>query len=77
MYRTGFQSANVVLKDHKLPCLSQIHRGIKGVVKDVEGNPLPNATISVEGIRHDVKTGMLAMTNRIIMHAHLSETEDI
>lgn len=28
-------------------------------MRDVEGNPLPNATISVEGIRHDVKTGRL------------------
>lgn len=28
-------------------------------MRDVEGNPLPNATISVEGIRHDVRTGRL------------------
>lgn len=37
----------------------QVHRGIKGVVRDVEGTALPNATVTVEGIRHDVKTGKI------------------
>lgn len=34
----------------------------------MEGNPLANATISVEGIRHDVKTGMLGTTKIITVY---------
>ncbi|KAK7146401.1 hypothetical protein R3I93_013983 [Phoxinus phoxinus] len=40
-----------------LTFMAQVHRGIKGVVKDKEGNPIPNATVSVEGVNHDVRTG--------------------
>ncbi|XP_059211115.1 carboxypeptidase Z-like [Centropristis striata] len=32
------------------------HRGIKGVVKDEEGNSIKGARVSVRGIRHDVTT---------------------
>ncbi|XP_077099851.1 adipocyte enhancer-binding protein 1 isoform X2 [Siphateles boraxobius] len=39
-----------------LAFIEQVHRGIKGVVRDVGGNLLANATVSVDGIKHDVKT---------------------
>lgn len=35
----------------------QVHRGIKGVVKDTDGNGIKGATISIRGIRKDVTTG--------------------
>ncbi|NWY21618.1 AEBP1 protein, partial [Aphelocoma coerulescens] len=39
-----------------IPFLTQIHRGIKGVVTDQQGEPIANATIVVGGINHNVRT---------------------
>ncbi|NXP78284.1 AEBP1 protein, partial [Ramphastos sulfuratus] len=36
---------------------TQVHRGIKGVVTDQQGEPIANATIVVGGINHHVMTG--------------------
>lgn len=39
------------------PFLTQVHRGIKGLVTDQQGEPIANATIVVGGINHNIRTG--------------------
>ncbi|XP_072244389.1 inactive carboxypeptidase-like protein X2 [Leuresthes tenuis] len=41
-------------REAMLTFMEQVHRGIRGIVKDQQGNPIANATISIEGINHDV-----------------------
>uniref|UniRef100_A0A667W868 Carboxypeptidase Z n=1 Tax=Myripristis murdjan TaxID=586833 RepID=A0A667W868_9TELE len=43
-------------KEALLSFMESVHRGIKGVVKDMDGNGIKGATIAVRGIRKDVTT---------------------
>uniref|UniRef100_A0A663N4R5 Peptidase M14 domain-containing protein n=1 Tax=Athene cunicularia TaxID=194338 RepID=A0A663N4R5_ATHCN len=44
-------------KESLLTFMEQVHRGIKGLVTDQQGEPIANATIVVGGINHNIKTG--------------------
>ncbi|KAJ8411079.1 hypothetical protein AAFF_G00181140 [Aldrovandia affinis] len=43
-------------KESLLSFMESVHRGLKGVVRDQDGNGIKGATISVRGIRHDIRT---------------------
>ncbi|KAH8039917.1 hypothetical protein HPB51_009173 [Rhipicephalus microplus] len=52
--------------------MEKVHQGVKGFVKDEEGLPVPNATIHVLGIHHDVHSAVDGDFWRLLMPATYS-----
>lgn len=50
-----------------------MHRGIKGVIRDVQGKGIANAIVSVDGINHDIRTGKTRDTHRRRDAVHINE----
>ena len=46
-------------RDALLAYIEKVHSGIKGAINDEDGNPIGNATIEVDGIRHNIQVRSL------------------
>ncbi|KAE8300978.1 Carboxypeptidase Z [Larimichthys crocea] len=52
----GMSDFNYLHTNSLLSFMESVHRGIKGVVKDTDGNGIKGASVSVRGIRKDITT---------------------
>lgn len=61
-------------RDALIAYIEEVHHGIKGLITDENNNGIPNAVISVSGIKHDITSGEMGDYFRLLLPGTYSVT---